>query len=201
MSIKEVFDHTYKTWIPRLQNELSPNLKYHTVKHTLSVLDSCEEIGRAEGIDQTEMFLLKTAAVLHDCGFLESPEEHEQRGCKFAREFLRDTVISDEQIEWICSMIMATKIPQSPKMKLDEILCDADLAYLGTDNYTPISDKLRTEIELLGTPLSEEKWLNIQIGFLESHHFFTQFAIDQLSEKKEEHLSRLKEELSRLSDK
>ena len=36
-----------------------------------------------------------------------------------------------KDIEIICGIIMATKIPQRPKNYLEEIICDADLNYLG----------------------------------------------------------------------
>jgi uncharacterized protein len=158
-------------------------------------LDYCKEIGEAEGISEKDLFLLKIAAVFHDTGFLESPDQHEKRSVDFANDFLEDTQLSLEHIQEVSNMILATKIPQSPKTKLAEILCDADLAYMGTDDYDALASLLKEEIELLGQPLAEEKWLQIQIVFLEKHHYFTKYAIEHFSAKKKEHLARLKNKL------
>ena len=40
---------------------------------------------------------------------------------------------------------MATKVPQSPKNHLEEILCDCDLDYLGRDDFEKISNNLFSE--------------------------------------------------------
>ncbi len=88
-------------------------------------------------------------------------------------------------------MIMATQIPQTPKNRLEEILCDADLDYLGSDEYGIISAQLFKELNHQ-TPLSDWDWLNIQIRFLESHHYFTTTAINSRKQKKEKILNALK---------
>jgi uncharacterized protein len=91
-------------------------------------------------------------------------------------------------------MIMATKIPQQPKNHLEEIICDADLDYLGTDDYPVISKTLFKEMEHL-RPLTETRWLEIQVGFLEAHHYFTATATKARKRKKEATLQRLKRSL------
>ena len=48
-----------------------------------------------------------------------------------AKEELPKFGLSEKDIELICGMIMATKIPQNPKTKLEKIIADADLEYLG----------------------------------------------------------------------
>jgi len=45
-------------------------------------------------------------------------------------------------------MIMATKIPQSPKNLLEQIICDADLDYLGRERYEENSLLLLQELRL-----------------------------------------------------
>ena len=86
---------------------------------------------------------------------------------------------------------MATKIPQTPHNLLEQIICDADLDYLGSDDYWKISGHLFKEINET-TALGETDWLNIQISFLEQHHYFTQTAINERSQMKDSYLAELK---------
>ena len=62
-----------------------------------------------------------------------------------ARAWLPQFDYSKEEIEKICELILVTKMPQKPKNKLEEIICDADLYYLGTDQFFVTADKLYKE--------------------------------------------------------
>jgi hypothetical protein len=68
---------------------------------------------------------------------------------------------------------MATKIPQNPKNKLEYIIADADLEYLGTDDFERIGRTLFEEIKLYLGVESERQWNIIQMNFLKSHTYYT----------------------------
>jgi len=187
-----MFQLTFDIWIPRLTHDLPQKYYYHSVDHTLQVLESAQIIGLAENISDSDMELLQVAAVLHDSGFLKSHVDHEAIGCELARDFLKNLDISDLDLEKVCSMIMATKIPQSPKNKLDEIICDADLSYFGTDDYDTIANLLFMELGAIGKSLEQKAWLDLQINFLESHAFFTDYARLKFNQVKKKHLIKLK---------
>ncbi len=177
--------------LQRLRNELSPNLHYHGLQHTLDILKSAMSIGKQEKISKYDMQLLKTSALFHDSGFMVSNKEHEKQSCKLAKKALPGFQFSAEEIKKICGMIMATRIPQTPKNHLEEIICDADLDYLGTDDYANISAELFKELNHRN-PLSQKEWLNIQIKFLEGHHYFTNTAKKLRTLKKTQTLRKLK---------
>ncbi len=162
--------------LDRLKQDLPPELKYHAVKHTASVIRNCRKIAGAEGVSGRDLQLLITAAAYHDSGFLKSYERNEPQGCEIAKEHLPKFGFSEHDIKVICGMIMATQPPQSPKTKLEEILCDADLFYLGGDQYDEIADTLYEELFLHGKKMSEKEWLDLQIESLENHQYFTEYA-------------------------
>ena len=83
---------------------------------------------------------------------------------------------------------MATKIPQSPKNHLEEILADADLDYLGRDDFEKISERLFQELALN----DRNEWNKIQISFFEKHNYFTDSAKRMRNEKKQENLEKIK---------
>jgi uncharacterized protein len=73
-------------------------------------------------------------------------------------------------------MVMATKIPQSPKTKLERIIADADLEYLGTDDFKRIGRTLFDEIQIYLNVESERQWNIIQMNFLKTHQYHTDFC-------------------------
>ena len=178
--------------IARLRQELPANLKYHSPEHTLSVVRSAEQLGERHGISLHEMQLLLTAAAYHDSGFLRTYRNHEEVGCKIVEEILPDFGYKPEDIDIIKGMIMATKVPQKPNTLLEKIICDADLVYLGGDNYDNISRTLHKELTLNGINLDEDQWLDMQINFLESHNYWTEHYLNRLSPNKKNVLDRLK---------
>ena len=189
----DLFTSIKQPILSRLENELDPRLGYHNINHTLDVLEQAQAIARQEEVtDKHDLLLLKTAAVFHDSGFLFVYKNHEERGCEIASGSLRN-ILSEEDIKKVCGMIMATKIPQSPKTLLEQIICDADLDYLGRDDFEPISQTLHKEFLIFKIIPEDIIWDHIQIKFFESHHYFTKSSISKRNEKKLKHLNILKE--------
>ena len=181
-----------KTYIiTRLRAELDPRLTYHGVHHTLDVLNVTEQLARECNVSERETVLLKTAALFHDSGFLTTRVEHEAAGCDLVREVLPRFAYTGRQIEQICGMIMATKIPQNPQNYLEDILADADLDYLGRDDFYVIGDTLFDELKTFGVIETEEQWNRIQIGFLKGHGFFTAYNRQHRQPKKLRHLAEI----------
>lgn len=143
-------------------------------------------------ITEHDLELMRVAISFHDYGFIWSPENHEERGCLEARNTLPRVGFTENEITIICGMIMATKIPQSPKTLLEQIVCDADLFYLGTSYYFQIAKLFEEELTNLGILKNYEQWLQIQTRFLENHNYHTTLAKDLLNNQKQQTLSILK---------
>jgi len=191
--VPDLFTSIKEPILSRLEKELDPRLGYHNITHTLDVLEQAEVLAKQENVtDKHDLLLLKTAAVFHDSGFLFVYKGHEEKGCEIASGSLRN-VFSEEDIKKICGMIMATKIPQSPNTLLEQIICDADLDYLGRNDFEPISQTLHKEFIIFKIIPEDIIWDHIQIKFFESHHYFTGTSISKRNEKKLKHLNILKE--------
>ena len=178
--------------LQKLERELSDQLYYHGLHHTLDVLKVTKELCEAEEVAIRDTLLLKTAALYHDAGFTIHNDQHEQLGCQLARASLPQFGYSPFDIDCICGMIMATKIPQSPQNKLEEILCDADLDYLGRDDFKAIGDTLFQELKAYDVLSDEETWNRLQVSFLQTHTFFTKTNLERRQQQKERHLEELK---------
>ena len=186
------FEKEKEKILDMLAQQTDPALKYHSVEHTLDVLESSLEIARQEGIrDEDQLLLLKVAALYHDTGFLFTYKGHEEKSCELVLENLRHSIFTADDLDVICGMIRATKIPQSPKTLLEMIICDADLDYLGRDDFDKISNRLRQEYFTIGMVTSEEEWMQIQIRFIGVHRYFTQSTYIKRTPGKLKHLKQL----------
>lgn len=182
--------------IKRLNNELPGHLSYHNADHAKDVYEAAKRIGEAEGISGHELNLLLTAAYYHDSGFLIKAKGHEEESCRIARETLPGYGYTTDEINQICGMIMATRLPQSPKNHLEEILADADLDNLGRDDFFTISHKLYLENLFFGKAISENEWNQQQIDFIKKHQYFTKTAINLRQAKKDANLGRIKAQVN-----
>jgi len=180
----------------KLENELPTHLFYHHVQHTREVIDSCEELAEMENLPEEDIIILKTAALFHDTGFLKTYNEHEEASKEFAREILPEYDYPPEKIQAICELISATHMPQQPMGKMGELLCDADLYYLGTNDYKDNAENLYQEMHSTGTIKNRSEWTERQLRFLVEHKYFTQSATDLLSAGQHQNLISLHAELS-----
>ena len=126
----------------KLESELPKQLYYHNIKHTIDVVTQVELIGLGEEVTDHDLLILKTAALFHDSGHILGYDDHERYSTLIAREILPDYYYTQTQIEQICELIMSTQMPPKPKNKLEEIMCDADLDYLGRSDMIPVSTLL-----------------------------------------------------------
>ena len=171
---QQTYDTIRSRILDRLDQNLASDLTYHCVNHTIDVETQAVRIAMHEAVtDEESLFLLKIACLYHDSGFLFTYKEHEAAGCRLVREDLPGFGFTDRQIDRICGMIMATKIPQTPHNKLEEIICDADLDYLGRDDFFPIAHTLFLEWKSRFFIVEENEWNHVQFNFFKLHHYFT----------------------------
>jgi hypothetical protein len=183
--------------IDKLEQGLSPALTYHNVAHTLDVLNQAVDIAKREGIeDENNLLLLKISALYHDVGFLQIYTGHEEISCEVAGKELFEFGFSKEQIEKICGMIRATKVPQRPFNVLEEVICDADLDYLGRNDFFQIGEGLFKEFLDQKIVSDEKSWNSLQVRFLENHHYFTTTAKERRQKQKQIHLDAIKDKLA-----
>ncbi len=174
-----------------LKEKLPPFLTYHHWQHTLHVIEMSEYIAKKENANEYDILLLKTAALFHDTGFTKIDNGHEEEGIKIAIKILPDFGYTSNEIDIISNLIRATIIPQRPKTKLESILADADLEYLGTDSFERIGNGLFEEFKYYNNNLTKNEWIQMQINFLTIHHYHTDYCIKNRTPKKIENLNEL----------
>lgn len=177
----------------KLRHGLPKERTYHSFSHTLDVYRTVVAIAAEEGVNGEDLDLLRTAALYHDSGFLLQDHDHEEASCKLAREALPQFGYTPAQIERVCTMIMATRIPQQPKDLMDRILCDADLDYLGRADFFRIGATLFSEFKHYGVVDNERAWNELQVRFLEKHKYFTDTSRSMREPVKLRHIKTVKD--------
>ncbi len=186
------FTDLQEIMLDRLEKELPSHLYYHNVKHTVDVVTQVELIGWGEGISDEEILLLKTAALFHDAGHVIAYDDHEFHGTVLVKEYLPKFNYTKEEIDTICDLIMATKLPPTPKNRLEEIMCDSDLDYLGRSDMIPVSGNLFKELKKQNKIDSLNDWNKLQLKFISNHQYFTATARNLREVNKQKQIERIK---------
>lgn len=170
------------------------NLIYHNLNHTKEVVQHCEHMADIYGVEGEDEVILIVAAWFHDTGYLKGPAKgHEEESKKIVREFLDELGTEESFIERVEGCIDATKFPQQPKNTIEEIICDADLYHVGTEDFYERSLLLRDELNQgkKNDTIGKKEWRLSNISFLKAHHFFTMHAKEFLDPVKQKNLEQL----------
>ncbi len=147
-------------------------LKYHNREHSVSVYNAVKVICKGEKIDKKTTELLQTAALYHDLGYIVQYADNEEVGAEIADTALGIFGFSRKERNLIRKAILATKVPQRPRNRLEEIICDADIAKENLALIKKTAEALRLERGVV----DKKRWNAMQLVFFKSHRYFTKTA-------------------------
>ena len=182
----------------KLRTELPENCYYHSADHTMDVLEQVGVVGEAQGLNEHELAIVRVAALFHDVGFVVGRKNHEAESCGIFRDYALGYELSFENMRMIEGCILATKIPQSPSNLLESVLCDADLDYLGRDDFGRISDLLFRELIACGEIQTRNQWNEVQVRFLTNHAYHTHYSKTERTERLIVNLENVKSQIEGL---
>ena len=145
---------------------------YHNLQHTKEVIANAYCFAQHyPAISAKDRKCLLTAALLHDYGYKIQYDDNEQIAAQYSAELLPDYGYEKKEISLIQSLILATAMPPAPQTLLEKIICDADMAHIGTSSYLARSALLLQEKRNLGCDISDEQWKKQELLFLSQHRF------------------------------
>ena len=176
------------------QNKVSKSFKYHNLDHTRQVVRATEEMADYYQLQPEDRNAVLIAAWFHDTGFSSGESKgHEAVSVEIVTRFLKEHNAEPLLTEKVIKSIEATKMPQSPGPLIEQIVCDADLFHLGTDDFKIRNEELRQELsEVSGEDITKKKWRKMNITFMENHKYFTDYSKRKLQPVKEKHIAELK---------
>ena len=175
------------------REKLSHNFIYHNLTHTLRVLKSTNEIIENSEINAKDAEILRLTALLHDTGYTQTFEGHEEVSAEIAKEFLAKHAVEKDTIDKIVQCILATKMEKEPSNKLEEVICDADCSHFGKDYFDEASEFLRQELIALDIKeYTPKEWRKENIRLLvKDHNYYTPYALKEWQPQKEANLAKL----------
>lgn len=179
--------------IDYLNKNLDNKYVYHNLSHTKRVVEKTQEIIEGLAISDPEAKQLLIAAWFHDTGYTKRIDDHEDDGVTIVTNFLRQHNASEEDINVVSKLIMATKMGHTSETLLEKVICDADCSHIGSKSFSDLTELLRKEWELTkDRVLTESEWLDENIKFLTNcHKFHTSFATAKWEKQKGKNLARL----------
>jgi predicted metal-dependent HD superfamily phosphohydrolase len=185
-----------------LHENFNEQLYYHNFKHLQDVAAAALEIGQATELTQDQLETVIIAAWFHDTGYSKGWENHEFTSKNLASEFLRSLGVDEKKIADIGGCIIATKMPQRPTNIMEEVLCDADLNHVASEEFFTKSEMLRREISARNeTNIKKLKWFKESLEFLKKSEYFTPYAREKLLPAKEQNLNKLKSLVKQIKEK
>ncbi|MCZ4223245.1 Pycsar system effector family protein [Pedobacter rhodius] len=176
-------------------------LVYHNLQHTQDVVKAAQQIGNHYQLSDEDFFIVTAAAWFHDTGYFEDLQHHEVKGAELADTYLESLGVNKNVRAKVSAAILSTKIPQQPNNQLENILCDADLFHLGSEDFRQKGKLMHKEFELLsGKDVSKKAWRVKDIQFLEMQHYHTDYAKLLLDDQKQKNIEKIKNKLSDQKD-
>ena len=161
-------------YVKSMMVDASSNLYFHNFKHTQDVYEHVELLAHSENMEDENILLLKTAALLHDIGYAISYDNDiHVLSEDIARESLPLFQYQPQQIDTICQLMKATHYESIPNNIMEKIMHDANLMYFGRADYISRMMCLYLEREKHGIFVEKTTWLQNQTKRLNNHKFYT----------------------------
>jgi len=150
------------------------HLTYHNMAHTNRVVKAAALLADKAGLATKEKEDLVLAAIYHDVGYCMGADGHEIKGADIAATSLQELGLSQDRIDRIQELIMATAMSWVGDDHMCQLLVDADMSGLADSDYLIIAEGLRKEkSHLQNVEIETSDWITQNIRFFESHKYLS----------------------------
>jgi predicted metal-dependent HD superfamily phosphohydrolase len=175
-----------------------PDRRYHNAEHSRQVSGYTDLLARHYQLNESDYTAVMAASWFHDMGYLTAADDPERSSAMLAESFLLKLNVDSGLVEIVKGCILATKIPQTPASLIEQIACDAQLYYLGTDHFFKDNKSLRKEWMLLNKRrITKTEWLNDTARLMEEHTYFTTYGQSELNLMKVQNLCDLLQKIKK----
>ncbi|MGB0930646.1 MAG: Pycsar system effector family protein, partial [Chitinophagales bacterium] len=173
------------------KEQSSAKLVYHTYNHILEILAVSEEIAAHYKLSDSDKELLLLAGWFQNTGYLFDYKNHEEESLKIFKDFATKQEFSEENTQRVLQLIRSTSLEERPESLLEEILHDANLIHTGQKDFFRKGTLLRIEREqFLKESFTAAEWEKIELDFLLHNEFFTQYAVENYSNRRAKNIKK-----------
>ena len=182
--------------------KLLPNHKeavfyFHDLRHTKRVVKAVKAIGEATGLSKKQIETTMIAAWFHDVGYLNGKDNYAEYSVTSARQFLQEQQMSPDRIHMVEAAIRTVHSGQ-PQTLLEQVLYDADNAYLGGDTFLADTESRRKEHNHFAVEaVKPDVWWQKTLDQLQTHTFLTDYARRHYTQPMGRNAEKLEKKLSR----
>lgn len=170
-----------------------PKYTFHTLEHTLRVVQQAEQIGKGEGLQEKELQAVLIAAWFHDSGYLVQFDDHETYSIQIVKTFFERYSVEPEVHDLVEACIKATKRDHEPATLPEKVIMDADVSHLGDPDFITFSKKLRKERSLcMNHEVAPLEYWEGTLAFMERQQFYTRYALEYFQPVKLENMEKVK---------
>jgi hypothetical protein len=176
----------------------SEKLIFHNLQRVMQVKGFAETIAAEEGLDGSEMDLLRVCTWFYQSGYVRSFDRATDESVALASAFLADNGVEPVDILAVAEIIRSARMPYHPGNRIAAILCDADMMFLASEGAFEEFDLLVDENVLMKPfsgkrPAIEKEWMD----HFAAHNYFTQHGQNVLQPLKDQALLRLSDRMKR----
>ena len=139
---------------------------------------------RGSGFCEVDLDVVTLAAWFDGAGYVGGIEGQEKGSLDTEPSFLRESEYSEEKIAHVAGCMRATEMPRNPKNLVEQILCDADLAHLASEDFLALTEPVRYETKHgAGRKLTDTELLTTNIDSMSGRCDFTDYAKSQFEKQ------------------
>ena len=189
------YQGAYDKIVYKLEHQLPALLTYHNLNHAQRVMKSIDSHLQTLDFYPRKAELVRLAGIGHDIGFIETYEGHEEKSIQILKNILQEEGYSEEEIYQVSVMVWATKLDIEPRTFMEKMLVDADLEYLGSDDFSIVLECLFQEwVNYNFIPENYQLFLENSLKFMEAHRYETDYS--KAYSKKTENIFALRTKLN-----
>ena len=190
-----------------ISRDFSKRLVYHNIKFVKRIVKAVEKIGASEQLSLSEIDNLKIAAWFSHLGFSSNEKiiKHKDPKNLFstcyscslsqAKAYLSESPIEQKDADQIIKILEGALSFEPSDFKLSRILDDAINRDWGGKNGRKNIEKLYEELLLLDTlSISRSGWLEKATEYLNSHKYYSNYAIENYKPVKDRLIMKLEKE-------
>jgi predicted metal-dependent HD superfamily phosphohydrolase len=141
-----------------------PTRVYHTAAH---IVDCLRQLDYAGGVAERPEEV-EAAIWFHDAVYVPAASDNEEQSARLAQTTLSSARVAPETSHRVAAMILATRHQTLPRSPDAQLLCDIDLAILGSDpaTFEDYERRIRQEYAWVPEPDYRRARSEILAGFL-----------------------------------